>query len=62
MAQIQLDEISVDELFALKKEIDSFVHSQNATERAYCEGSSEYGELLVVHQLNFDKRARFWRE
>jgi hypothetical protein len=46
MTHIQLDEISADELYALNREIDSFINTQDAAERAYCEGSSEYGELL----------------
>lgn len=45
MAQIQLDEISVDELYALQKEIDSYINSQNAVERAFCKGYTEYEEL-----------------
>lgn len=45
MAQIKLDDISVDELYALQKEIESYVSSQDAVERAYCEGSSEYEEI-----------------
>lgn len=45
MAQIQPDEISVDELCALKNEIDSFLNTQDAAERAYCEGYAEYEEL-----------------
>lgn len=45
MAQFQLNEISVDELVALQKEINSFLNIQDAAERAYCEGASEYQEL-----------------
>lgn len=45
MAQIELDNISVDELYALQKEIGSFLNSQNAAERAYCEGNPEYEEI-----------------
>lgn len=48
MAQIQLDEISVDELYALQKDIDSYINSQNAVERAFCEGYAEYEELQEV--------------
>lgn len=45
MTQIQLDEISVDELYALKNEINSFLNTQDAAERAYCEGYAEYEEI-----------------
>lgn len=45
MTHIQLDEISVDELYALKREIDSFLNTQDAAERAYCEGYAEYEEI-----------------
>ncbi len=46
MPQIPTDEISVDELYALQREIDAFINTQDAAERAYCEGCAEYGELL----------------
>ena len=46
MPQIPIDKISVDELYALKREIDAFINTQDAAERAYCEGCAEYGELL----------------
>ena len=45
MAQIQLDEISVNELYALRQEIDSYMNSQNAAEWAFCEGYTEYEEI-----------------
>jgi len=45
MAQIQLNEISVDELYALKREIDSFINTQDAAERAFCEGCAEHEEI-----------------
>ena len=45
MSQNQLEDISVDELYALKNEIDSFINTQDAAERAYCEGYSEYEQL-----------------
>lgn len=42
---MQLDEISVDELRDLQQEIDSYINSQNAAERAFCEGYAEYEEI-----------------
>ena len=45
MTQIQLEDISADELYALKDEIDSFLNTVDATERAYCEGYPEYQQL-----------------
>ena len=45
MPQIQLEDISTDELYALKDEIDSFLNTQNVAERAYCEGYPEYEQL-----------------
>lgn len=48
MTHIQLDEISVDELHALKREIDSFLNTQDVAERAYCEGYAEYEEIQEV--------------
>ena len=45
MAQIQPEDISADELYALKAEIDSFLNTADAAERAYCEGCSEYEQL-----------------
>lgn len=45
MTQIQLDEIFVNQLYALQKEIDSYINSQNAAERAFCEGYAEYEEI-----------------
>ena len=45
MTQITLEDISADELYALKDEIDSFLNTADAAERAYCEGCSEYEQL-----------------
>ena len=45
MTQIQLDEISVDKLFALQKDIDSYIISQNTAELAFGEGYAEYEEI-----------------
>lgn len=45
MPQIQLDEIPVDELYALCQEIDSYINSQNAAGWAFCEGYTEYEEI-----------------
>ena len=45
MAQIALEDISADELYSLKDEIDSFLNTQDAAERAFCEGYSEYEQL-----------------
>ena len=52
MTQIQLDKISVsvDELYALQKEIDSYINTQDAVERAYCEGCPEYEEIHLSCQ------------
>ncbi len=50
MTQIQLDEISVEELYALQKEIDSYISTQDAAERAYCQGCSEYKEIHLSCQ------------
>lgn len=50
MTQIQLDEISVDELYALQKEIDSYISTQDAAEQAYCEGCPEYEEIHLSCQ------------
>ena len=52
MTQIQLDEISVsvDELYALQKEIDSYISTQGAAEQAYCEGCPEYEEIHLSCQ------------
>ncbi len=46
MTQFQLEDISVDELHALQREISSFINTADAVEQAYCEGYSEY-ELLL---------------
>ena len=45
MPQIQLEDFSTDELYALKGEIDSFLNTADAAERAYCEGCLEYEQL-----------------
>lgn len=45
MPQIQLEDISADELYSLKREIDSFLNTANAAEQAYCEGYPEYQQL-----------------
>ena len=45
MPQIQLEDISANELYSLKDEIDSFLNTQDAAERAYCEGYLEYEQL-----------------
>lgn len=45
MPQITLEDISADELYALKNEIDSFLNTVDASERAYCEGYPEYEQL-----------------
>ena len=45
MTQSALEGISADELYALKDEIDSFLNTQDAAERAYSEGYPEYEQL-----------------
>ncbi len=45
MTQIQLDDISADDLYALKDQIDSFLNTADAAEQAYCEGYPEYEQL-----------------
>lgn len=45
MTQIALEDISADELYALRNEIDSFLNTADAAERAYCDGCSEYEQL-----------------
>ncbi len=45
MPQITLEDISADELYALKSEIDSFLNTFDAAERAYCEGYPEHKQL-----------------
>ena len=56
MTQLQLDQINHDELYLLKKAIDSYFSIHDAAERVFCEGSGEYEELqdevlLKAHQL-----------
>ena len=43
-----LDEISIDELFKLKREIDAFVNAQDAAEQAFCNGDSAYEDCQNI--------------
>ena len=45
MTYFQLEDISTDELYALRGEIDSFLNTVDATEQAYCEGYPECERL-----------------
>lgn len=40
-------DISIDDLYCLVTEIESYISACNAAERAYCEGCSEYEELRL---------------
>ena len=54
----QVDQFSQD-LFYLYSELGSFFKVYDASEYAYCEGLSDYSELLAECELRFDKvRAR----
>ena len=54
----QVDQFSQD-LFYLYSELGSFFKAYDASEYAYCEGLSDYSELLAECELRFDKvRAR----
>ena len=43
-----LDDIEVDELFKLRREIDAFVNAQDAAEQAFCDGDSAYEERHTI--------------
>ena len=43
-----LDDISVDELFKLKREIEAFVNAQDAAEQAFCDGDDEFEERTAI--------------
>lgn len=61
MPQFLLEDTSIDELFDLKKEIDSFLNAQDAAERALCEGNGEaeyIKSLAHTEALKLKKRIR----
>lgn len=43
-----LDDIEVDELFKLKREIDAFVNAQDAAEQAFCNGDFAYEDCQNI--------------
>lgn len=52
---IDIDQISLDELYHLKAEISTFLDSYQFSERAYCEGWGDYQQHRAEAEADFAK-------
>lgn len=52
---LDIDQISLDELFILKAEISTFLDSYQFSERAYCEGWGDYQQHRAEAEQDFAK-------